>query len=280
MRRQMSRLALCSALGTLLTVITVTARAADRSYGPVRAKESLSQIAYALRPEKTRLCTYQTITALYRANPGAFEGSPEHIRPGSVLRVPDAGEITAIPAAEAYAVYHSAPPPAPIAALPMSNRLGAADEPPSAPPAPAAPPMSAPPAADSSVPEIRRRTGEQRIIPADSEPLPDPNRVSRLAPVAAPEAWKEWEKAPIPDRWRLLNNLGLVPQRWYDPYNQNTYKADKPIRHGDEFINLAVTADTVYEYRRLWYRSARRVATIRARTASSAASARPCSTAT
>jgi FimV-like protein len=255
-----SRLALCSALGTLLAV---TAHADPRSYGPVRSSESLSQIAYALRPEKTRLCTYQTITALYRANPGAFEGSPEHIRPGSVLRVPEASEITAIPAAEAYAIYRSPPPAAPapltaphavapappaqapappvISALPMASRLGEAAE-------TQAPPTTAP---DQASPELRRRTGEPRVIPADSAPLPDPNRVSRLAPVAAPEAWREWEKAPIPDRWRLLNNLGLVPQRWYDPYNQNTYKADKPIRHGDEFLNVLVTADTIYEYRRL-----------------------------
>ncbi|HZR35019.1 MAG TPA: FimV/HubP family polar landmark protein [Nevskia sp.] len=259
MRRQVKRLALCSALGTLLAV---SAQAGPRSYGPVKASESLSQIAYALRPEKTRLSTYQTITALYRANPDAFAGSPEHIRPGSVLRVPDAGAINAIPAAEAYAVYRSAaaaapaaPPaapsveavaePAPRAvaplALPMATHLGEAAE--------AHPDPSTAP--DDASPELRRRAGEPRVIPSDSEPLPDPNRVSRLAPVAAPEAWREWEKAPIPDRWRLLNNLGLVPQRWYDPYNQNTWKADKPIRHGDEFLNLAATADTVYEYRRL-----------------------------
>jgi FimV-like protein len=260
-RRQIGQLALGSALGTLLAFMPGWARAAG-AYGPVKASESLSQIAYALRPEQTRLCTYQTITALYRANPGAFEGSPGHIRPGSVLRVPDAAEITAIPAAEAYAVYRSPPPaaakvaaagptdteapPKPLprpritAMMPLSTSLSGT--------AAAQPPQSAP---AGPAPELRRRAGEPREIPADSEPLPDPNRVSRLAPVAAPEAWKEWDKAPIPDRWRLLNTLGLVPQRWYDPYNQNTYKADKPIRHGDEFLDLNATADTIYEYRRL-----------------------------
>ena len=254
MRRQMNRWVLSCALGTLLAV-TAQAPAAEQTYGPVKPKESLSQIAYALRPEKTRLCTYQTITAIYRANPDAFAGSPEHIKPGSVLRVPDAQDITAIPAAEAYAVYHGG-----TAALAAATPAAAMPPPPAvaptAPSPPAASAMMAPPqspasnAADTS-PEIRRRTGEQRQVPGDTEPLPDPNRVGRLAPVAAPEPWKEWEIAPIPDRWRLLNSLGLVPQHWYDPYNQNTYKADKPIRHGDEFINLNVTSDTVYEYRRL-----------------------------
>ena len=266
MRRQVRQavargLVLCSALGTLLAV-TAQAHAAVQTYGPVRARESLSQIAYSLRPEKTRLCTYQTIAALYRANPDAFAGSPEHIKPGSVLRVPEAQDIVAIPAAEAYAVFHgtaleSAPAAKPVAAAeetdepvtvakPMPRPLLKAEV------AMAPPPATAPASAPvESAPDIRRRTGEQRQVPGDTEPLPDPNRMARLAPVAAPDAWKEWEIAPIPDRWRLLNTLGLVPQHWYDPYNQNTYKADKPIRHGDEFINLSVIADTVYEYRRL-----------------------------
>ena len=253
-------LMLCSALGTLLAV-TTQAHAAVQTYGPVRAKESLSQIAYNLRPEKTRLCTYQTIAALYRANPDAFAGSPEHIKPGSVLRVPEAQDIVAIPEAEAYAVFHgtsveNAPavkpvrqakqPDAPVPVATPMPRPALKAEVAMAPPA--AVPTTAP---VQGAPDIRRRTGEQRQVPGDTEPLPDPNRMSRLAPVAAPDAWKEWEVAPIPDRWRLLNTLGLVPQHWYDPYNQNTYKADKPIRHGDEFINLSVIADTVYEYRRL-----------------------------
>lgn len=266
MRRQMNRWVLCSALGTLLAV-TAPSQAAVQTYGPVKAQESLSQIAYALRPEKTRLCTYQTITAIYRANPDAFAGSPEHIRPGSVLRIPEAQDITAIPASEAYGVYRAAaapaaPPPRVAAAAPapeMQHTAAATVEPmPAEVPRPALKsetamrqPVEAASAPEGGSPEIRRRTGEQRTVPGDTEPLPDPNRVGRLAPVAAPEAWKEWEIAPVPDRWRLLNTLGLVPQHWYDPYNQNTYKADKPIRHGDEFINLNVISDTIYEYRRL-----------------------------
>lgn len=55
---------------------------------------------------------------------------------------------------------------------------------------------------------------------------------------------------PIPDRWRLVDTLGLVEERWYDPYNQNTYKADKPL-HDDWFLNLSLISDTVLEARNL-----------------------------
>ncbi len=34
---------------------------------------------------------------------------------------------------------------------------------------------------------------------------------------------------PIPDRWRLIESLGLVKESLLDPYNQNTYKGDRPI---------------------------------------------------
>lgn len=35
---------------------------------------------------------------------------------------------------------------------------------------------------------------------------------------------------PIPDRWRLSETLGLAhKERFLDPYNQNTYKGDRPL---------------------------------------------------
>jgi len=37
------------------------------------------------------------------------------------------------------------------------------------------------------------------------------------------------DQIPIPDRWRLIENLGLVIEDPLDPYNQNTYKGDRPI---------------------------------------------------
>lgn len=52
---------------------------------------------------------------------------------------------------------------------------------------------------------------------------------------------------PVPDRWRILQGLG--PQsKWYDPYNQNTLKADLPL-HDDWFFNVTATSDTFAEVR-------------------------------
>jgi hypothetical protein len=102
--------------------------------------------------------------------------------------------------------------------------------------------------------DLRRRAGEPVITPQPTyPPLPDPNRHSGLAPVTPPtDLWNAKDSAaPISDRWRLLDQLGLIKEHWYDPYHQNTLKADKPVRHGDEFFELSVIPDLLYEYRRL-----------------------------
>ena len=59
------------------------------------------------------------------------------------------------------------------------------------------------------------------------------------------------ETVPIPDRWRLSDQLKLVNQRWFDPYNPNELKGDRPIHGDDWFFNLSVISDTVFEARRL-----------------------------
>jgi len=51
----------------------------------------------------------------------------------------------------------------------------------------------------------------------------------------------------VPDQWRIVETLGYE-QKWYDPYNRNTIKADAPI-HGEWFFNLSVISDTIYENR-------------------------------
>ncbi len=54
----------------------------------------------------------------------------------------------------------------------------------------------------------------------------------------------------VPDRWRLAENLGLVKTRWWDPYNQNTLKGDRPVFGSkDWFFVAAVISDTVAEPR-------------------------------
>ncbi|MEM6858588.1 MAG: hypothetical protein AAF559_12010 [Pseudomonadota bacterium] len=67
------------------------------------------------------------------------------------------------------------------------------------------------------------------------------------------------DQVPIPDRWRLIQGLGVVEEDLLDPYNQNTYKGDRPINpdkvpwlpiKGDDwFFVTNLISDTVYEPR-------------------------------
>jgi hypothetical protein len=55
---------------------------------------------------------------------------------------------------------------------------------------------------------------------------------------------------PVPDRWRLAESLGLVRSRWWDPYNQNTLKGDRPLPGTkDWFLVANIISDTVVEPR-------------------------------
>jgi hypothetical protein len=113
--------------------------------------------------------------------------------------------------------------------------------------------------AAAQVPDIRQRPGERtdeapdRVEkPAATKPPLDPNRRTGLTPVPPPEAWKDPGGAiAVPDRWRLLETLELLPERWHDPYRQNQWKGDKPVIGKDGFVNLLFVSDSVYEPRRL-----------------------------
>jgi len=56
------------------------------------------------------------------------------------------------------------------------------------------------------------------------------------------------EFIPLPDRWRIMESLGFK-YPWYDPYNQNIWKGDKPIHGSDWFLSLLAVSDTVIEPR-------------------------------
>jgi hypothetical protein len=56
------------------------------------------------------------------------------------------------------------------------------------------------------------------------------------------------EFVPLPDRWRIMESLGFK-YPWYDPYNQNIFKGDKPIHGEDWFLSLLAISDTVIEPR-------------------------------
>ena len=72
----------------------------------------------------------------------------------------------------------------------------------------------------------------------------NPNAVEAPPPEAFPT-----DSIPIPDRWRLVETLG-VRERWFDPYNQNTLKGDRPLKGTEDwFFSLTGISDTVIEPR-------------------------------
>ena len=94
----------------------------------------------------------------------------------------------------------------------------------------------------------RRRPGSPPAAPQPE--VDDPNKASGLRRVAPPDPLAPTEFVPIPDRWRLAKDLNIVNERWFDPYNRNLLKADRPV-FDDWFVNLGVISDTVLEPRRL-----------------------------
>jgi hypothetical protein len=99
----------------------------------------------------------------------------------------------------------------------------------------------------------RKRPGYRRWLP-DRVTQDNVGAVRPPPPEAFPG-----DEFPVPDRWRLVESLGLVKERWTDPYGQNTYKGDRPINRakmpwlpikGDDwfFVGSAVS-DTVIEPR-------------------------------
>lgn len=110
-----------------------------------------------------------------------------------------------------------------------------------------------PPPVDPEIIEGRRR-------PDYTDPLPEPVTQSNEGAVRAPPPSAfPTDQIPIPDRWRLIETLGLVKERWWDPYHQNTYKGDRPIDpakvpwlpiEGDDWFFIAnLVSDTVIEPR-------------------------------
>ena len=58
------------------------------------------------------------------------------------------------------------------------------------------------------------------------------------------------EILPVPDRWRLAANLGVVKHSLLNPYGQNTLKGDRPIKGTkDWFFAGSLISDTIIEPR-------------------------------
>jgi hypothetical protein len=120
--------------------------------------------------------------------------------------------------------------------------------------------QAAPPLEDVAPPPVDPEVIEGRRKPGYTPPLPEPVLQDNSGAVRAPppEAFPT-DQIPVPDRWRLIETLGVVKERWSDPYHQNTLKGDRPINrakvpwlpihHDDWFFAASVISDTVIEPR-------------------------------
>jgi hypothetical protein len=125
--------------------------------------------------------------------------------------------------------------------------VGDSEQPAAAPaPAPAsAPAPAAAPPAVAPDPETDRRRPGQFPVP---EPIPEQVNPGAVQP-PPPEAFPT-DTIPIPDRWRLIETLGIVKEKWWDPYNQNTLKGDRPLKGTEDwFLVLTGISDTIVEPR-------------------------------
>jgi hypothetical protein len=113
---------------------------------------------------------------------------------------------------------------------------------------------------EEDIPPVDPDIIEGRERPGYKAPLPDriEQRNDGAIRSPPPEAFPT-DQLPIPDRWRLIESLGLVKENLLDPYNQNTYKGDRPINRakvpwlpitGDDWFFVAnLISDSVYEPR-------------------------------
>lgn len=103
------------------------------------------------------------------------------------------------------------------------------------------PPPSSPDAAASALDRGRLPGAFTGRAPFDRGPPP------KASPVPRPGINDYVASIPVPDRWRIVDTLGYR-QNWWDPYNRNVLKADKPV-HGDWFFNVSLFSDSLYEAR-------------------------------
>ncbi|HYG30832.1 MAG TPA: hypothetical protein VD887_11535 [Allosphingosinicella sp.] len=123
---------------------------------------------------------------------------------------------------------------APLVSLLSSAGLGLLADLPQQPPPeagwwPGQQPPAARPEEQSEDPEGRRRPGVPQHDLPDPVVQENPGAIRSPPPEAFPT-----DQIPVPDRWRLIQSLGVVRERWWDPYNQNTLKGDRPLCVGEE----------------------------------------------
>jgi pilus assembly protein FimV len=189
-------------------------------FGPVQRNDTLWAIAQRVRPD-AGLTTNQVMVALFRANPGAFDGNINRLRAGAILRVPSRADMAAASSAEATAEVRRQNEAWRGPAAPVERRLELA--PPTEAPRPAAPaadpvgdPAAASPQLVEAVEQLRgeladtRRLMEvkdaeiaalqARLAELESEGVPVPPPVAvEPAPVEATPPVPEPAPAPAPE---------------------------------------------------------------------------------
>ena len=106
--------------------------------------------------------------------------------------------------------------------------------------------QTAAPDAGEAVIELRRPQTEPlryQLPEIDPRQVPAPGRLDPRTTLS------------VPDRWRIMESLGQK-DAWWDPYNNNTIKGDKPFAGfsgwgPDWFLNLGVVSDSLFESRRI-----------------------------
>jgi hypothetical protein len=177
---------------------------------------------------------------------------------GSAVAVTTTAESEPLAAAAPAPVPAPTPAPAAPAPAPVSTEVPpvaaaatvSTDEAPAAPAAPPVNPDYVPPAPPAPAPpaiELRRPSGEPPL--EEALPVIDPSQVPPPTPLLPRES------VPLPDRWRIVDTLGMKDDP-FNPYAQNMLKADKPLPAGlglgsDWFVNLGIISDTVLEFRRI-----------------------------
>lgn len=82
-------------------------KSSSGTYGPVGDKDTLWEIALAVRPDSSA-SVHQTMLALQRLNPDAFiRGNINLLKKGQVLRVPDATEISSVSQSDAVRQFNA-----------------------------------------------------------------------------------------------------------------------------------------------------------------------------
>ena len=97
-------------------------------------------------------------------------------------------------------------------------------------------------------PQIERERAAGKPLKYELPPI-DPRQVEPPTPLVPRQS------VAVPDRWRIMDTLGFKFP-WYDPYNHNVYKGDKPYEPfakwgPDWFLSLSAISDSLIETRRL-----------------------------